>query len=153
MALRQNPEVSRFHHWSPADELEVHWFIHCFSDSFRIVPGEWKQLGVFRREDNAIVGDCGFRVNDDGEAEISYTVAPEFRRRGFASEAVSALVDSLLSRPKITCAIARITPDNLPSAGLLAKLGFARDPNLSKTITTNGRTIPVLVFRREATSG
>lgn len=145
-ALREKSGVSRFHHWTPVDVLEVHWFLHSFSRNGEVTAGEWKQLGIYLRENGALIGDCGFRPERDGEAEIGYTVAPEFRRRGFAAEAVKALAGFLFDDLGIKRIIARTVPDNLPSIGLLEKMGFRRDRNAGETISMNGKEIPVLVY-------
>jgi len=148
--LRNRSGAGRFHRWTPVDVLEVHWFLHSFSRNGKITPGEWKQLGIYLRENDTLIGDCGFRRESNGEAEIGYTLAPEFRRRGFAAEAVEALIDCLFTRLGIKRVTARTIAENRPSLGLLEKLGFHLDKDAGETISLNGKETPVLMFYRDA---
>jgi RimJ/RimL family protein N-acetyltransferase len=75
-----------------------------------------------------MVGHCGYHgaPDDDGMVEIGYTVAPPFRRRGYALEAARGLIRHAFSHEGITRVRASIRPDNEPSLGLAGKLGFRR---------------------------
>ena len=82
-------------------------------------------------ESGQMVGHCGFHgppgVNgpQDPEAvEIGYTVLLPQRRRGYATEAVQALIAWAVTQHKIRRFIASISPSNQPSIGLVTKLGF-----------------------------
>ena len=58
-------------------------------------PGGWVQFTVEERETGRIVGDVGFAVAD-GEPnviKVGYTISPGFQGRGYATEAIRALVD------------------------------------------------------------
>jgi ribosomal-protein-alanine N-acetyltransferase len=58
--------------------------------------------------------------------EIGYILHPDFWRRGFAFEALQAILPDIQSRqPDLTRFIAEIDPRNIGSARLLDKLGFA----------------------------
>lgn len=78
--------------------------------------------------DRRVIGSVGFHgpPDDIGRLEIGYSVAPEYRRRGFAIEAVRAMFDWAWSRHRVTRFLASVAPDNAPSLGLIGKLGFRR---------------------------
>jgi RimJ/RimL family protein N-acetyltransferase len=69
-------------------------------------------------------GPPGSNARKDPRAvEIGYTVFPEFRRRGYASEAVRALVDWSWSRGAERI-LASVGPRNEPSLAIVRRLGF-----------------------------
>jgi ribosomal-protein-alanine N-acetyltransferase len=75
----------------------------------------------------AVVGVLGFGgAPKDGRVVIGYSIAPEFRRRGVASEAVGALVAWALSDARVNEVRAETFPNLTPSIGVLGKTGFVR---------------------------
>ncbi len=73
-----------------------------------------------------IVGSVGFHAppGPDGRAEVGYHVEPEFRRRGIAIEAVTALFDWAAREHGVTRFRASIAPDNVASLAVVAHFGF-----------------------------
>jgi RimJ/RimL family protein N-acetyltransferase len=73
-----------------------------------------------------VVGTVGFHGPPDaaGRLEVGYSVDPEFRRRGFAREAVRAMLDWAASEHGIHRFIASVSPTNDPSLALVAGFGF-----------------------------
>ncbi len=76
--------------------------------------------------ERALVGDVGFKGGPDrrGSVEIGYGIAPAYRRRGYASEAASALVEWAFARPDVRRVIAECLPDNAGSIKVLEGLGM-----------------------------
>ena len=76
-----------------------------------------------------LVGVAGYKGAPDvsGVVEIGYGVVPECRRRGFASEAVRALLDRAFAAPHVTAVIAQTLPGLDASIGVLRGTGFAFD--------------------------
>jgi RimJ/RimL family protein N-acetyltransferase len=91
---RSDPDVHRFQGWDRTDADGIRAEIE---EMARRLPGEpgWVQLSVEKRETGELVGDVGLSpaVGEPGVIKFGYTVAPEFQRRGYATEAVRALVD------------------------------------------------------------
>ena len=87
-------------------------------------------MWYFIRDDGAprmLVGNGGFKgAPKDGVAEIGYSIVPEFQRRGYGSEAVSALIAWAFSHESVNRIVAETLPELLPSQLLLRKLGFQR---------------------------
>lgn len=89
------------------------------------------------------IGLAGFKgaPNDAGEVEIGYGVDPDHRRRGYAREAVTALLGWAFSQPTCRVVAARnVRRDNLASQRLLAGLEMRRirvgDETLDYAITS-----------------
>lgn len=93
--------------------------------------GRDRMYGIFDRSEAAVLGAAGFidRVGE-GALELGYWIAKEHARKGFTTEATSALVRTafeidLLERVEIHC-----EPENEPSAAVARKLGFRHDGTL-----------------------
>jgi ribosomal-protein-alanine N-acetyltransferase len=83
---------------------------------------------VTRTRPVVIVGAIGFHEPPDGDGtvEIGYGVFSEYRRRGYAEEAVRAMIGWAALTPTVTRVRASVAPDNRPSLNLVAKLGFVQ---------------------------
>jgi RimJ/RimL family protein N-acetyltransferase len=75
-----------------------------------------------------VVGTVGFHGPPDehGRLEIGYSVDPEFRRQGYAREAVRAMFDWAAATHGVRRFIASISPTNEPSLGLASGFGFVQ---------------------------
>jgi ribosomal-protein-alanine N-acetyltransferase len=85
--------------------------------------GAWVMIEA---ESNLVVGEIGFiRPPDDaGEIEVGYSVVPSRRRRGYATEALAALVRWAFEQPAVMAIVAGTDPDNDPSQRVLRSAGF-----------------------------
>jgi RimJ/RimL family protein N-acetyltransferase len=60
----------------------------------------------------------------DGRVEIGYSVVPEWRGRGIATELIAALAARALSERGVSRVVAHVAPDNIPSQRALVRAGF-----------------------------
>jgi RimJ/RimL family protein N-acetyltransferase len=82
---------------------------------------------VLRETGRRMAGHIGFHGPPvDGAAELGYTVFPEYRRRGYALEAATALMDWAQKTHGVRRFIVSVSPSNGPSLALAAKMGFAK---------------------------
>lgn len=75
-----------------------------------------------------VIGSVGFHgpPDEDGRLEVGYSVEPEYRRRGYAIEAVRSILDWAHEQHGIRRFVASVAPDNEPSLRLIGQLGFRR---------------------------
>jgi RimJ/RimL family protein N-acetyltransferase len=86
---------------------------------------EWWMATVADGRTGEPIGDLAVRLSWDGRAaEIGYTFHPRFWGRGYATEAVEALVDDLMDQRGVRRITAITDPDNLASVRVLERLGF-----------------------------
>ena len=85
----------------------------------------WLVRVIVERDTGAVVGYVNFHAPPDAEGmvEIGYQVVPEARRRGYATEAASAMWAWAGERGAQTLR-ASIRPDNEPSLALVQRAGF-----------------------------
>jgi RimJ/RimL family protein N-acetyltransferase len=116
--------------WPPGeyDEAAIRWVVTKLEQ-----PGarpDWWFYYVVRRgptaPEAALVGCAGYKgpPDDSGTVEIGYSGLPGERRRGYASEAASGVVDRAFSHPGVRRVIAQTLPHLEPSIGVLGKCGF-----------------------------
>lgn len=90
-------------------------------------PGQWEWYAVWMMElqDGTHIGELCFKgLSEDGTAELGYGVAEKYRNRGYAAEAVSALVNWAFRQPGVIGITAEIEASNTASRRVLEKTGF-----------------------------
>ncbi len=127
LAYRAAPEIVRFQLWSPKRPSDAYAFIRSAQFEGEPKIGRWNQFGVFWRETNQLVGDIGLSLVDAQQAEIGYTISPNWQRRGLAKTAVSRLLTYLFTERHIHRVIATADSENIASITLLTKLGFRQE--------------------------
>lgn len=87
--------------------------------------GHWLWY-VVAREGRVLVGSAGYTGPPrDGRIGVGYSILDAYQRRGYASEAVQALVDRAFADPAVRSIIGETFPHLTPSIGVLEKCGFA----------------------------
>jgi ribosomal-protein-alanine N-acetyltransferase len=82
---------------------------------------------MIERESRSVIGDVGFiGPPSDGSIELGYSVIPDRRRRGYATEAARAIVVWALDQPGVEVVVASCDPDNAASIRTLERIGFRR---------------------------
>jgi RimJ/RimL family protein N-acetyltransferase len=146
-AYRSLPEVCRYQHWQPSRVEEAEDFIERQQRVGFDSPGTWFQLGARARESGRLIGDLGVHfVEDGGQVEIGFTVAPAFQGRGLASEAVVALLDYLFGPLGKHRVFASVDPRNEPSRRLLQRVGMRQEAHFLQSVRFKGTWTDDLVF-------
>lgn len=108
--------------WPQPDLLDV------LPRQARFGPEEagWGIWAIVVRDERLVVGDAGFfgPPADDGSIEIGYGIVPSHRRRGYATEAATALIEWALRQPGVQSIVAGCDADNEGSIGTLGRVGF-----------------------------
>lgn len=126
LSYRQDPQVARFQGWSTLSQDQAVMFIREMQTAVLGQPGEWFQIAIAHQTTNQLLGDIGLQVdaNNPGTVEIGFTLMRTEQGKGYAQEAVQALIDALFEW-NIADAIVGITDQrNEPSIRLLQRLGL-----------------------------
>ena len=123
---RSDPEVHRYQGWERTDPDGVRAEIRDMAGRAPGQPGGWIQLSVEERSTGRLVGDVGLSPADGepGVIKIGYTISPAFQGRGYATEAVGALVDYAFDRLGADVVRAYASADNVPSIRVAEKVGM-----------------------------
>jgi len=112
----ESDDVARIRRQLEADSAAGSWTLHYVFARPRTVEG--RQL----------VGVAGFTgpPTPEGEVEIGYAIASEYQRRGYATEAVDALVTAAFRDPRVVVVSATTYPTLEASIRVLTRCGFTR---------------------------
>lgn len=139
-----DPRMTRF----TGSRHDIEGFLRTLvADMQRKLPGDtepggpWYQFIVERREDGAVVGDlgAGFGVPGERQVELGYRILPAHQRRGYAREAVTALIDYLIARHGMHRLVGVAASLNEASTGLLQALGFRKEGQFRQSFLCDGR--------------
>lgn len=83
-------------------------------------------FAITQRETGKMLGWCGVGALDfvPSEKEIYYLIGREYWGKGYASEAVTALIDYSFKIIQIPRIVAKVNPANVPSKRILERNGF-----------------------------
>ncbi len=103
---------------------------------------------IRRTGDNCLLGRITyFDLNPrNRSAEIGFLIAPEYRRKGYASEALRLLLRHLFEELGINKVMAQTGEYNEASIALLKKLGFKQDGRLRQHHEIDGKLYDDLLF-------
>ncbi|WP_262175969.1 GNAT family N-acetyltransferase [Saccharococcus sp. Marseille-Q5394] len=97
----------------------------------------WGVWFVVDKTTDAIVGDIGFKGKPTADhiVEIGYGIIPSAQNKGYATEAVGALIEWAFGSGQVKRVIAECLQDNSASIKVLGKLGLrqiGREDNMLK---------------------
>jgi RimJ/RimL family protein N-acetyltransferase len=90
--------------------------------------GSFGTYQVIRRADDHVIGDVGFMGPPDatGAIHVGCAITEDARGQGYATEALSAVLDWARGQAGLTCVLADTTRSNLASRRLLERVGLHR---------------------------
>lgn len=112
---------------------ENEWLFHLRLSQIERDPrhAQWIARAMIHRVLQRVVGHIGFHgapgfnaLHAADAVEFGFRVEPEFRREGYTSESVVALMDWARRAHDIRRFLASVSPSNAPSLALVRKLGF-----------------------------
>lgn len=126
-----SPELYRFTDDEPPLSLE--WLQARYEKLERRTSPDgltrWLNWTVWSIEDARYVGYVQATVPPPGDkAEIAYVLFPADWGKGYAREAVTAMMAALIESTGVSCFVARTSAANIRSIALLESLGFSRVP-------------------------
>jgi aminoglycoside 6'-N-acetyltransferase len=123
---RSDPDVRRYQGWDRTDVDGVRAQIEEMASREPGQTGGWVQLSVEERDGGRLVGDVGLSPADGepGVVKIGYTIEPGSQGRGYATEAVGALMDYAFRSLGADVVRAYASAENLPSIRVAEKAGM-----------------------------
>jgi RimJ/RimL family protein N-acetyltransferase len=118
--------VHRYQGWERTDVEGIRTEIELMAGRSPGEPGGWVQLSVEERDGGRLVGDVGLSPAE-GEPDvmkIGYTITPDRQGRGYATEAVRALIDYAFGVLGAEVVRAYASARNLPSIHVAENVGM-----------------------------
>lgn len=140
VAYRQHPKAERYQSWSRYTLEQGRSLIASMQELRLGVPGEWYQIALEERSGETLVGDLALRVDarEPREAEVGFTLAPTQQGKGYATEAVHALLGYLFETMGLHRVIAVTDALNEPAATLLQRVGMRREAHFLENVFFKG---------------
>ncbi|MGF9562250.1 GNAT family protein [Neorhizobium sp. JUb45] len=94
--------------------------------------GDDFRLAVTRAEDGALIGDVMLKLASKAalQAEVGYVFHPDYAGKGYATEAVSAMISAGFEIFGFHRIFARLDSRNSSSVGIVERLGLRREAHL-----------------------
>ena len=140
-AYRNDPAVARYQSWEVCALAEATEFIRRHQSQEAGVPGQWFQIATALKTTSMLIGDCAFKVHtqDPRQATIGVTLARQNQGQGFATEALSCLLNALFEHLNLHRVVADTDVENTASWTLLERLGLRREAHLRQSLWFKGR--------------
>ncbi|GGN42100.1 RimJ/RimL family protein N-acetyltransferase [Actinoplanes campanulatus] len=149
---RSDPAVARYQPWDAPFPLEkAEAAVRAYAEASPDTPGHF-QYAVELAAEQALIGDVYVRLHDNlRQAEIGFSFATAYQKRGFATEAVSAVLNRLFRRDGFHKVTGECDLRNTRSAALLERLGFRREGLLRQQTLIKGEWTDDLLYGLLAT--
>ncbi|MFD1171062.1 GNAT family N-acetyltransferase [Oceanobacillus picturae] len=113
-----------------ADGYEIAPHVKNYLEEYRIDPSlmGWGVWVVIEKEEEKIVGDIGFKGKPDFKktVEVGYGIVPSAQNKGYATEAVRAIIDWALTSVNVEKILAECHVDNIASIRVLEKINMQK---------------------------
>ncbi len=108
----------------PVEVDAVPWFCQLLKEDPSLVG--WLHFMVMRVADRTLIGDGGFKGKPDqtGVIEIGYSIVPEYRGRGYATQVAQGLIEYAFAHPEISAVAAHASVKNIGSMKVLERAGM-----------------------------
>jgi RimJ/RimL family protein N-acetyltransferase len=120
--LESDPEVKMFFPDGARDRAKTEDMIKRFMAAYQ--DKSLPCFLLFNLESGEFVGRAGFGVAETGDTEVGYVLHKHFWGQGYASEALTALLEYAKNHIHVDYIIAYADPENLGSTRVMEKCGM-----------------------------
>jgi aminoglycoside 6'-N-acetyltransferase len=141
MAYRSDPEVARYQSWTaPYTQAQAQAVLDEVLTGTVGMRNRWYQMAIERREDGCLIGDIGFILfsEEAHQAEIGFSLAPQYQRQGYATEAVRGMLHYLFMERGLHRVRGHCVGRNVRSARLLERVGMRCEGHFRNSIWFKG---------------
>ncbi|WP_075602075.1 GNAT family N-acetyltransferase [Saccharicrinis aurantiacus] len=142
---RSDAETNKYQGWIPETIEDVGSFVAKVSTEINI-SDTWFQFVIIDIKTSTIIGDVGIHFIDAAQAEIGCTLAKNQHGKGYASEALKAVIDYLFHTLNKHRIIASIDPLNMSSISLVERLNFRKEAHFKESLFINGEWVDDIVY-------
>jgi len=126
-SYRSDKHCNQYQGWIPLKLEEVDDFInHKIAKEFNQI-GTWHQMALVLKDTDELIGDLGLHFLENNEVELGITIAKEYHGKGYATEGLKKVIDTLFSDWNKKKMIGSVDPRNKASIATLLKLGFQKE--------------------------
>ncbi|HEY1639179.1 MAG TPA: GNAT family protein [Streptosporangiaceae bacterium] len=146
-AYRSDPQVARYQSWAaPVPVAEAATLVGELASGDPDQPG-WFQYAVEVKAGGGLAGDLGVNLHENRrQAELGFTLAPQWQGHGYAAEAARAVLRDAFERRGLHRVSAECDARNHRSARLLERLGFQQEGHRPEFTWIKGEWTDDLLF-------
>ncbi len=144
---RSDAETNKFQSWIPENLEEVESFIQRNNKDFNL-PESWYQVLITDKDTKTVIGDIGihFFENENLQVELGITLSKNFHGKGYASEALKAVIGFLFTNFGKHRIMASIDPDNVDSIRLMEKVGLRKEAHFVKSLFWKNNWVDDVIY-------
>jgi len=141
LCYQNDPRYLRFYDGDHRTEEDAREMVGWFLGYQRESPRGRFQLAITLRSDGTLIGNCGVRTVDPvaGEAEMGCELDPEQWGRGYAREAIAAMLRFGFGELGLRTIRTSSIPENVAAARLVERFGFRRTEVRPGDVEMKGR--------------
>jgi len=108
------------------------------------------RYAIIELQSNRIIGSCGYNTLDftNAKAEIGYEMSKQYWGKGYAQEAIRALLDYAFSTLQLVRIEAKVEPENINSVRVLQKLNFTFEGTMRKCEKSKDTLIDLSIYSK-----
>ena len=138
-----DPEMVRYSGWNPYETPEMaRETVARFMDSYH----DGHSYSWVMDQEDALLGTIGAYDYKDGRIEVGFSIARDYWGRGYATEALKAVLSYLTKNEDIPCVTAWCAAENTGSRRVLEKAGMRLVRIEKDSLTIGDRTYDRLIF-------
>lgn len=139
-ARRSDPEVARYQNWTTPYPLErAEAMVAALLAEDGPLNDEWWMGSVCEANSGEVLGDLVLHLEHEGRtAEIGYTFFRSHWGKGFAVEALEALIAYLFEELDVTRVFGMLHPDNPASAMVMERCGLLFEGHTKSSFWLDG---------------
>jgi len=146
-SYRSDIVENKYQGWQPASVEEVRDYILNMPATFDVADVCF-QFVIILKETNRLIGDMGivFTGHEGMQAELGCTLHKDFQGNGYATEALSRMVDFLFHTLNKHRLVASIDPRNIASIRLIERLGFRKEGYFKESYYLRGQWTDDVIY-------
>ena len=148
----KDSDVTKYLLWDPhPDEDYTRQYVEYLQERYEV--GDFFDWAIIHAQHRCMIGTCGFTriLPQECAGEVGYVLNPLYKGKGYAREALSAVLDFGFSRLGLHRIYARIIPQNVPSIRVAEACGMQREGVLRESVFLRGEYRDVAVYAKLST--
>ncbi|MGD9993656.1 MAG: GNAT family N-acetyltransferase [Salinivirgaceae bacterium] len=146
-AYRSDAESNKYQGWIPQTLDDVGAFMAKTSKQINL-PETWFQCAIIEQKSQKLIGDIGlhFFGPENKQMELGCTLSKNYQNQGYATEALTRIIDYAFIDLKKHRIIASVDPANSNSIRLIERLGFRKEAHFVESCYIKGRWVDDLIY-------
>lgn len=138
---------NKYQGWFPDSAKEVRDYISNMPGTIDVADICF-QFAIIGREEKRLIGDMGivFTNHDNSQAEIGCTLHKDYQGKGYATEALKAIVNYLFIALNKHRIVASVDPRNIASLKLIERLGFRKEAHFKESYYLRGEWVDDIIY-------